>query len=155
MLKQQRADMFFAMMGGLTTFPWRAIIQGQHRLWQHGFGLSEPVEALGPYNWALLHGRMCLADTAALTDDLHKIRRCLRERNMDRAVKRFLPDGGRHPLPRKDPVPQVLEYCSFVRRGINERVLRQLWKTRRAKRVVSEARKRTVREGSVSIRDLG
>ena len=131
MLKQKRAETFFEAMGGLETFPWRVIIQAQYRLWQHGFGLSEPVETLGPYNWALLNGSIYLADTASVTDDVRKVRRCLRKQNLDQTINRYLPwSCHKYPLPRKDPPPLVLEYCAFIRRGINQDSLRKLWRVR-------------------------
>lgn len=126
-LKQKRADTFFERCGGLDSFSWSAIIEAQHRLWQHGVGLSEPVETLGPYNWALFHGQVRLADTGALTDDVRKVRRCLRDHNLNRTVRRFhsWPEGN-------DPLPLILKYCAFIRRAINEQMLRRLWKARRA-----------------------
>jgi hypothetical protein len=121
-LKQRRADYFFEKSVRLTTFDWSEFVQAQHRLWRSGVGLSSAGEILGPKNWALLDGRLHLADTGALTRDYHEARNCLSGEVLDKRQENALG----HLKQIKSPDP-ALEYFHFIRKQINQEMLDELW----------------------------
>lgn len=121
-LKQRRADYFFEKSVKLTTFDWSEFVHAQHRLWKRGVGLSSAGEILGPKNWALLDGRIHLADTGALTRDYHEARNCLSEETLDKRQENALDH-----LKQIGSTDPALEYFLFIRKQINQEKLDELW----------------------------
>lgn len=122
LLVQRRVDHFFHRRGGLGLFEWEALIHLEHRLWRHGFALTDADTALGPHNWALLRGRLHLADTASLTTDPRRARRVLAPDVLDSLQERQLRQARRHAL--EEPFDA---YYRRVRREISRERFDTLW----------------------------
>lgn len=123
LLIQRRATVFFHHCTNLQRFDWNTIITVQHRLWRRGLGLSEATETLGPKNWALLEGRLYLADSGSLTDKRRRVRACLQKANLDKKERINLSQ-----LSEKDAVEKAKIYFLHIRAAINRENLDQLWK---------------------------
>ncbi|GLC24588.1 hypothetical protein [Roseisolibacter agri] len=131
-LQQRRADHFFDFFTGFALFRWADVAEGQHRLWRCGVGLVDTDEILGPRNWALLDGRLHLADTGSLTTDLALARRAVAAELLDAReaqIPVWWPASAGEPL---------AEYFAFVRRDVGEARLGALWGLDRARRDCSE-----------------
>jgi len=121
-LAQRRADVFFERSEGLERFDGRELVRIQHRLWRRGVALADGAGALGPQGWALLGGRVLLADTGCLTDDFRQARGVLAPGLMEMLQARQL---------RRQPDPAALAraraYYEMVRSQINPDRLAELW----------------------------
>jgi len=106
----------------LDAFPVRELVAVQHRLWRHGVALTDDIEILGPKNWALLDGRLYLADTSSLTRDFDQAYRSLGKKDLDARQRETLQRL------RSGLGKEAEEYFRFVRREINQDRLQRLWK---------------------------
>jgi len=122
LLKQRRADHFFDYFTGLELFSWSDLVERQHDLWRHGIGLADADEVLGPRNWALVNGRLYLADTGSITEDLREVRRVVSAVELDareKQIPEWWPDHRDERLP---------EYFEYVRTRVNDEQLARLWR---------------------------
>lgn len=124
-VRQQRAD-FFDRSGRFDAFVWEDVIVTQHRLWRHGVGLSDANEILGPKNWALLSGRLRLADLSSLTRNARTVRRLLADDVLDerqgRVLRRLTSEG------ELGMAETARRYFQYVRAQINQSRFDQLWR---------------------------
>jgi hypothetical protein len=102
--------------------PWREVVSAQHRLWRHGIGLSGSAEILGLRSWALLDGRVYLADTSSLTRDFELARQNLRSEALEVAVARVEKEINAPGTPNS-----IAKYVQSIREKINEDRLVELW----------------------------
>ena len=126
MLKQQRADHMFVRSDEFDTFAWEDIVASQQDFWRHGIGLVSAGEILGPKNWALVNGRMLLADTSALSKDFNAIRRSLDPAILDGREQIEMQQKGRRPEYRTRR-SQAKEYFRYIRNEVNQEKLGRLW----------------------------
>jgi hypothetical protein len=122
-LIQRRAAFFGGGRLHVDTFAWEDLVDAQQRLWRRGIAFAEQNQILGPMNWALLDGRLRLADTSSLTRDGRFARRLLDDATLDakeRAVLARL-DGS-------VPAASLREYFRFVRSAINRERFDALWR---------------------------
>lgn len=127
-LVQRRGD-FFDRSGRFDAFEWSDVIVTQHRLWQAGIGLSDANEILGPKNWALVSGRLRLADFSSLTRSPRTVRRLLAPDVLDARQERVLQRLSREAPPMAD---LARRYFAHVRAEINQARFDQLWVPRTA-----------------------
>lgn len=120
----QRATTEFFTRQRLATFRWADLVETVHALWRHGFALTEVGENLGYRSWAMLDGRVYLADTGSLTRRLVAARRALRDVNLDAYTRRLLDFHGDSATGR-----EFAEYLGFIRREINLARFDALWRT--------------------------
>jgi hypothetical protein len=128
-LAQLRAD-FFDRSGRFDAFAWDDVITTQHRLWGHGIGLSDANEILGPKNWALVDGRLKLADLSSLTRNRREVRRLLANDILDERQGRVVERLARESAP--EAVALARRYFAYVRKQINPTRFDQLWRPGRA-----------------------
>ena len=121
-LVQKRAN-FFVKSRNFNSFKWDEIIRAQHRLWEHGIALDAPAEVLGPKNWALLDGRLYLADLSGLTTDLDTALRTLRDARLHKKSSDIIREVKAH-----DPADPAEPYFQAIRQEINQEKLRELWR---------------------------
>jgi hypothetical protein len=123
-LVQQRAD-FFDRSGRFDEFDWDDVITTQHRLWAHGFGLTDTNEILGPKNWGLVDGHLRLADLSSLTRSRRAARALLDPAFLDeregRVVRRLQREGN------DDALALAGRYFAHVRSAINVPAFDRLW----------------------------
>ena len=132
---QRKADLFFKECRALDSFDWNDVINAQHRLWRCGVALSDYYDILGPHNWALLDGRLHLADTSSLTRSFRRARQLLSEESLDQKVASMI--RRLRAIPSLGSASECLaaeEYFSFIRREINLEKLERLWKADLKKR---------------------
>lgn len=122
-LQQQRIQTFFNK-DRLADFRWADVVAAQHALWKHGFAVTERGEALGYRSWALVDGRVVLADTSSLTRDLKLARRTLRPQYLDVQEQIVLN------APRDSAATTAFrQYFEYLRREVNMATLDALWRT--------------------------
>jgi hypothetical protein len=123
MLQQQYAAQFLVHNEGFDRLDPRDVIEAQHRLWRHGFALTDSVAILGPRQWALCGRRLRLADTSSLTTSRYRAWRALDPAALEARITGALSrqTGGQ--------VPAAVEYFDRVRREINRDTLRRLWRS--------------------------
>jgi hypothetical protein len=121
MLRQRRADVVLNKQA-LPPFDWHEVVAAQHALWRHGFGLTEKGEVLGYRSWALLNGRICLADTSSLVRDRRRARRTLDPARLDEQQRLVLDFHS-------DPVVRATfaEYFGFIRAEVNLEWFDRVW----------------------------
>jgi hypothetical protein len=118
-LMQRKADMLDACHS-FKSFNWQELVEAQHRLWRSGFFAFDCPEI--PMSWALLEGRIRLADTSSLTRDFHSARQFLNSEllaNRERVV-----------LSRQigsDALETAREYYRFIRAQVNPAKLAEHW----------------------------
>jgi len=119
-LAQRKADSVFERGETYKCFDWRELVDAQHRLWRQGIGFSVRREILGP--WGLLDGHMRLFDTSGLTDDYRRARDSVSQENLDKRENTVLQElkGSTHK-------GVAAEYFRFVRKGISQEQLDELW----------------------------
>jgi hypothetical protein len=122
-LVQRRAAFFGG--GGLHVdrFVWQDLIDAQQRLWRRGVAFAEQNQILGPMNWALLDGRLRIADTSSFTRDARLARGLLDDASLDAKEGAVLArlDGS-------IPAESLRQYFRFVRSGINRERFDALWR---------------------------
>jgi hypothetical protein len=121
-LIQRRAE-FFEREYRFDLFDWRDLVTAQHRLWRRGVALSDRSNILGPKNWALLDGRLYLADTSCLTRDFQRAWRVLSPERLDErqaGIMRKVASG--------HATREGEEYFRYVRSEISRTKLKQLWR---------------------------
>lgn len=121
-LAQQHVDMFFTKQS-LAVFDWDELVRALHALWRHGFALTEKGENLGYRSWALMSGRIRLADTSSLTRDLSRARRSLRDENLDAQARMVLASH-------RDPhaARAFAEFFRYIRQHVSGARLAELWR---------------------------
>ena len=130
-LVQLRAD-FFDRSGRFDAFSWDDVITAQHRLWRAGVGLSDANEILGPKNWALVDGRLKLADLSSLTRNARHVRRLLAKEVLDERQGQVLRRIAREDSPEQLDLAQ--RYFTHVREQIDQASFDQLWRSEEALR---------------------
>ena len=124
MLVQRRAD-FFDRSGRFDAFDWNDVVVTQHRLWRRGVALSDANEILGPKNWALVAGRLRLADFSSFTRSMRTARRLLADDVLDERQQRVLGRVTSEGPP--DMAELARRYFEHVRAEINPSRFDQLW----------------------------
>ena len=122
-LVQRRAAFFSGGRLHFESFDWRELVEAQQRLWRHGVAFSEQNQILGPMNWALLDGRLRLADTSSFTRDRRLARRLLDPVTLDakeRAVLARLDTAVVSP-------EEATRYFRLVRSEINQARFDAMW----------------------------
>lgn len=123
-MKQKKADFFFNNSHNFSLFEWSEVVEIQHRLWKNGFAFLSMGEILGPKNWAMLGGKIYIADTNMITDDYEKARRMLSAEKMEKKEKQVFERLESAECKRLAPA-----YFRFVRNEINREKFDELWKT--------------------------
>lgn len=122
-LAQRRADLFYDGCDGLAHFDWGEVVRAQHTLWRTGVGIGDAATAIGPLGWALLDGRLRLADTGSLTADRERAAYVLQphviRQTIERRLQRVPPDLRM----------QARAYFDAVRPGLDPTLLRETWST--------------------------
>jgi hypothetical protein len=123
-LVQERAD-FFDRSGRFDEFNWSDVVSTQQRLWCKGLALSDANEILGPKNWALVGGRLRLADFSSFTSSFRVARRLLRDDVLDARQDRVL---RRLWVEAPEQAALAERYFGYVRSEINASQLALLWR---------------------------
>ena len=123
-LVQRRADFFWETFVNLAALDWEQLVSVQYRMWSHGVGLASHRDALGPRCWAMLEGRVALADTGSLTASQEEARAALDPATLARRFAKHLdhPDGG-------EP---MRAYIDFVGSRITQVEFDRRWRSARA-----------------------
>jgi hypothetical protein len=101
----------------------RSSIRAQHELWRHGIGIADPIEILGPSEWALWRGQIRLGDTGSLRRSFDLVHAALDERALSRRVDEALSGAD------ESWAAAAIEYFRLIRCEVNQRRLRELWGT--------------------------
>jgi len=119
-LIQRRADFFWETFVNLAALDWEQLVAVQYRMWSHGVGLASHRDALGPRCWAMLDGRVALADTGSLTASREEARAALDPARLARRFAKHLDhaDGG-------EP---IRAYIEFVGARITQAAFDERWR---------------------------
>ncbi len=124
LLIQRRAEILRVRNSSFQAYEWRELIDAQQLLWRYGVALLEPADILGPRSWAVVDGRLQLADTGSLTRDHREARRSLAPERLDERERVVLQ---RLALRESGSTALAEEYFRFIRAELHQAAFDRLW----------------------------